>query len=218
VEHLLVDVMGLAKDNNVMKALEYFMGEGQVDIYKLTEMTDDQIHNLKFKGAKGALRSFPKGQTTCLITFKLMYWEGVRAKQPWSDELLTMMQNFFEEYEQTIILEQLGALDDPNRPDALPPPPDSKVNDPLAEFNKGIWRDPNSFPEIKAIEQWDNWQWVFIKTAQAQGVSAVLNPKYIPGSAASWKLFDAHQTYMYSVFLLKEKESFLKDIVINQNN
>jgi len=37
-------------------------------------------------------------------------------------------------------------------------------------------------------------------------------------SAASQKLFDAHQTYVYSVFLLKVKESFLKDIIINQNN
>jgi len=47
---------------------------------------------------------------------------------------------------------------------------------------------------------------VFITTAQAQGVSNVLNPKYNPGSAALKKLFDAHQTYLYSVILLKMKE------------
>jgi len=151
MEHLLVEVMGLKEDNDVMKVLENFMGEGQVDIYKLTEMTDDQIHNLKFKGAKGAYQSLPKGQTTCLITFKQMYWEGVKAKLLWLDELLTMKQLFFEEYEQTVILERLEALDDPNKPDVLPPLPDSKAHDPLAEFNKGIRRDPNSFPEIKAI-------------------------------------------------------------------
>jgi len=185
VELLLVEVMGLDEDNDVMKALENFMGEGQVDIYKVTEMTDDQIHNLKFKGAKGAYRSLPKGQTTHLITFKQMYWEGVRLKLPWLDELLTMTLISFEEYEQTVILECLEALDDPDKPDALPPPPDCKVNDLLAEFNKGIWRDPNSFPEIKAIELWDNWQRVFVATAQAQGVSDVLNPKYVPGSAGS---------------------------------
>jgi len=181
-------------------------------------MTDDQIHNLKFKGVKGAYRSLPKGQTTCLITFKQMYWEGVRAKLPWLDELLKMMLEFFKEYEQTVILECLEAQDDLDRPDALPLPPDSKANNLLAEFNKGIWWDPNSFPKIKAIEQWDNWQQVFVATAQAQGVSNVLNPKYVPGSAAAWKLFDAHQTYVYSVFLLKVKELFLKDIVINRNN
>jgi len=90
VEHLLVRVMGLEADNNVMKAFENFMGEGQVDIYKLTEMTDDQIHNLKFKGTKGAFRSLPKGQTTRLISFNTLYWKRVRANDPMSDELLTM--------------------------------------------------------------------------------------------------------------------------------
>jgi len=35
VEHLLVKVMGLNEVNNMMKAFEYFIGEGQVDIYKL---------------------------------------------------------------------------------------------------------------------------------------------------------------------------------------
>jgi len=53
MEHLLVRVMGLEKDNDVMKALEIFIGMGQVDIYKLTEMTDEQIQDLKFKGTKG---------------------------------------------------------------------------------------------------------------------------------------------------------------------
>jgi len=54
MEHLLVNVMGLNEDNNVMKALEHFMGVGQVDIFKLTEMTNNQIHNMKYKEDKGA--------------------------------------------------------------------------------------------------------------------------------------------------------------------
>jgi len=124
VEHLiLVKVMGVNEDNDVMKALECFMGEGQVDIYKLTEMTDDQINDMKFKGAKGAPRLLPKGQATRLISFKALYWERVRSNDPMSDELLTMMQTFFEDYEQGLILEWLNALDDPDKPDEIPPPP-----------------------------------------------------------------------------------------------
>jgi len=42
--------MGLTEDNDVMKALEYFMGEGQVDIYKLTEMTDANCCTGKVSG------------------------------------------------------------------------------------------------------------------------------------------------------------------------
>jgi len=49
-----------------------------------------------------------------------------------------MMQDFFKEYKQTVKLECLEALDDQDRPDALPLPPDSKANNQLAEFNKGI--------------------------------------------------------------------------------
>jgi len=86
-----VKVMGLDEGNDVMKALEYFMGEGQVDIYKLTEMTDDQIKEMKFKGTKGALWSLPKGQTTRLISFKALYWERFRNNDPMLDKLLTMM-------------------------------------------------------------------------------------------------------------------------------
>jgi len=43
MEHLLVDMMGLDEDNDVMKAPENFTGEGQVDIYKLTEMKDAPV-------------------------------------------------------------------------------------------------------------------------------------------------------------------------------
>jgi len=69
-----------------------------------------------------------------------------------------MSQIFFEEYKQNLTLERLNALDDLDKPDELPPPTDSKTSNLLSEFNKGIWRDPNSFLEIKGIEQWDNWQ------------------------------------------------------------
>jgi len=71
---------------------------------------------------------------------------------------LTMSQIYFEECEQNLTLERLNAPDDPDKPDELPPPPNSKASNPLSEFNKGIWRDPNSFLEIKGIEQWDNCQ------------------------------------------------------------
>jgi len=100
-----VKVMGLHEVNNVMKAFGHFMGEGQVNIYKVTEMTDDQIHEMKFKGTKGALWSLPKGQTR-LTSFKELYWERVRNNDPMSDELLTMRRDDFEDYKQNLILKQ----------------------------------------------------------------------------------------------------------------
>jgi len=31
-------------------------------------------------------------------------------------------------------------------------------SDPMQEFNKGVQRDPSSFPTMESIEQWENWQ------------------------------------------------------------
>jgi len=70
VEHLLENVIGLDSGNDVMKALEYFMGIGQIDIYRLTEMTPIQLQEMKYKGDKGALCLLPKGLTTCLVAFR----------------------------------------------------------------------------------------------------------------------------------------------------
>jgi len=71
---------------------------------------------------------------------------------------------------------------------------------------------------MKNIEQWDNWQRVFTVTAEAQGVSNVLDLRYIPATTAEAQLFDAHQMYLYAVLLQTVKDSSLKAIVINYTN
>jgi len=71
---------------------------------------------------------------------------------------------------------------------------------------------------MKSIKQWDNWQHIFTATAEAQGVSNILNLQYIPATAAESQLFDAHQTYLYTVLLQTVKDSSLKAIVINYTN
>jgi len=71
---------------------------------------------------------------------------------------------------------------------------------------------------VKNIEQWDNWHHVFTATAEAQGVSNVLDLWYIPATVAESQLFDAHQTYHYMVLLQTVKDSLLKAIIINYMN
>jgi len=71
---------------------------------------------------------------------------------------------------------------------------------------------------MKNIEQWDNWQHVFTATPEAQGVSNVLDLRYVPASTAKVQLFDAHQTYLYTVPLQTVKDSLLKAIIINHTN
>jgi len=49
-------------------------------------------------------------------------------------------------------------------------------------------------------------------------VSNVLDLQYIPTTAAESQLFDAHQTYLYAVFLQTVKDSSLKAMVISYTN
>jgi len=108
---------------------------------------------------------------------------------------------------------------DPNFQVASPPPTAGRApSNPMQDFNKGVQRDPSSFPTMKSIEQWDNWHRVFTATAEAQGVSNVLDLWYIPATVAESQLFDAHQTYHYMVLLQTVKNSLLKAIIINYMN
>jgi len=164
------------------------------------------------------MRSVPKGMVSRLINFQKMYWELDQAGHTMVDELLTFtMEDFdFESDEHDLCKRQVA---DPNFQAISPPSTAGRApSNLMQDFNKGVHRDPLSFPTMKNIEQWDNWQRVFTATAEAQGVSNVLDLQYIPATTAEAQLFDAHQTYLYAVLLQTVKDSLLKAIVINNTN
>jgi len=132
------------------------------------------------------------------------------------DELLTFMMEYFERYEHYLHKRQVV---DPNFQVISPPSTVGRApSDPMQDFNKGVRRDPLSFPTMKSIKQWDNWQCVFIVTAEAQRGSNFLNLQYIPAMAAEAQLFDVHQMYLYAVLLQTVKDLSLIAIVINYMN
>jgi len=145
-----------------------------------------------------------------LINFQKMYWELDQAAYTMVDELLTFTMEDFERYEHDLCKRQVA---DPNFQAISRAPSDL-----MQDFNKGVHRDPSSFPTMKNIKHWDNWQHVFTATAEAQGVSNVLDLWYIPATTAEAQLFDAHQTYLYAVLLQTVKDSSLEAIVINYMN
>jgi len=122
----------------------------------------------------------------------------------------------FERYEHDLCKRQVV---DPNFQVASPPSTVGRApSDPMQDFNKGARQDLSSFPTMKSIEQWDNWHHVFMATAEAQGVSNVIDLWYIPATVAESQLFDAHEMYLYAVLLQTVKDSLLKAIVINYMN
>jgi hypothetical protein len=72
--------------------------------------------------------------------------------------------------------------------------------DPVADFKRGIKRDPSQFPTLKDEKQWDNWDRTNRAQARAQGVEQILDSSYVPTTTEDTALFEVKQTYMYAVF------------------
>jgi hypothetical protein len=54
------------------------------------------------------------------------------------------------------------------------------LRDPVADFKKGIKRDPTLFMDFKMECQWVSWQWSTLAQARAQDVADLLDPAYAP--------------------------------------
>jgi hypothetical protein len=75
------------------------------------------------------------------------------------------------------------------------------ARDAVADFKKGIKRDPSQFPILKDEKQWDGWNRSHNAQARAQGVEDVMNSTYKPSTTTEDKaLFAVKQTYMFAVF------------------
>jgi hypothetical protein len=73
--------------------------------------------------------------------------------------------------------------------------------DAVADFKRGIKRDPSQFPILKDDKQWDGWNRSHIAQARAQGVVDVMNSEYKPTTTEDKEaLFEVKQTYMFAVF------------------
>ena len=70
------------------------------------------------------------------------------------------------------------------------PPATSRPRDPVADFKKGIKRDPSLFPIFKMEKQWISWQRSVLAQARAQDVADVLDPTYAASSLEDKLLFE----------------------------
>ena len=93
----------------------------------------------------------------------------------------------------------------PLPPDAAPsahvtkPPP--VINNPLRDWKKGIKRDMSIFKEMKKTKEWEQWDTQFCADVTTQGLSNILDPKYIPATYDDKMLFREQQHYTYAVFV-----------------
>jgi hypothetical protein len=74
------------------------------------------------------------------------------------------------------------------------------ARDAVADFKRGIKRDPSQFPTLKDEKQWDNWDRTNRAQARAQGVEQILDSSYVPTTTEDKALFEVKQMYMFAVF------------------
>jgi hypothetical protein len=78
--------------------------------------------------------------------------------------------------------------------------PSTRSRDAVADFKRGIKRDPSQFPILKDDKQWDGWNRSHNAQARAQVVEDVMNSTYKPTTTEDKVLFAVKQTYMFAVF------------------
>ena len=91
--------------------------------------------------------------------------------------------------------------------------PSPVTNDPLRDWKKGTKRDMNIFKELKRTKEWKQWDTQFRADVATQGLSNVLDPRYIPATYEDKMLFREQQCYMYAVFVRVLKMDKGKDII-----
>jgi hypothetical protein len=89
----------------------------------------------------------------------------------------------------------------------------AKSRDLVADFKKGIKRDPSLFPSLKHIDNWPTFKRETMAQAFAQDVVNVFNPKYKPRGSEEKDLFTLQLYYIYAIFCSKLKTDFRRKLV-----
>ena len=89
----------------------------------------------------------------------------------------------------------------------------AKSRDLVADFKKGIKRDPSLFPTLKHIDNWPTFKRETLAQAFAQDVIDVFKPKYKPRGSEEKELFALQLHYVYALFCSHLKTDFGRKLV-----
>ena len=182
-----------------------------------------QVFSLDDHGQGSYLRTNQTKQICGLITYmKHVFSEymagGVRPKpfhifssEEWSQQTSTMMTLFLVQNLPTPIGPQpvISGPISSSRPAAYSP---AALE--LMSFEKGIKREITAYPSLKDERYFDGFKRSLFIVAKTHECSEVLDPNYTPGSEPEEEqLFEAKQTFMFSVFNTNLQTDMGKTIV-----
>ena len=182
-----------------------------------------QVFSLDDHGQGSYLRTNQTKQICGLITYMKHVFseymsEGVRpdpfhifSSEEWSQQTSTMMRTFLVQHLPTPIGPRpvtSGPISS-SRPAAYSP---AALE--LMSFKKGIKREITAYPSLKDERYFDGFKRSLFIVAKTHECSEVLDPNYTPGSQPEEEeLFEAKQTFMFSVFNTNLQTDMGKTIV-----
>ena len=231
-EHSITNLLGHAPTTEAGIALRQWVNhQGIEDFLDLLSWDEDevkthpveQIFSLDDRGQGSHLKTNHVNQICGLITYvKHVYKEymdedvrpnpfHVLSPEEWSQQTSTMFRTFL-----------VQNLPNPIGPEPVTsgPLPSSKpaAYSPAAlelmSFKKGIKREITAYPSLKDERYFDGFKRSLFIVAKTHKCSEVLDPNYTPGSEPEEEeLFEAKQTFMFSVFNTNLQTDMGKTIV-----
>ena len=231
-EHSITNLLGHAPTTEPGIALRQWVHhqgvENHLDLLSWEEEEvkanpTQQVFSLDEHGQGSYLRTNQTKQICGLITYMKHVFseymsEGVRpdlfhifSSEEWVKQTSTMMRTFLVQHLPTPIGPEptISGPVSSSRPEAYSP---AALE--LMSFKKGIKREITAYPSLKDERYFDGFKRSLFIVAKTHECSEVLDPNYTPGSEPEEEeLFEAKQTFMFSVFNTNLQTEMGKTIV-----
>jgi hypothetical protein len=174
--YIIITVMNQPEDGPIAKSL----AAAQIDnVEDLGTLLEADIENLSFIALVGADPTpMGPGQRGILRAFIAFIRHRANEDNPIGDNWNEIMREEFSMYRVGPSLnETIFDSPSPSNP-GTPTASSMHARDAVADFKRGIKRDPSQFPILKDDKQWDGWNRSHIAQARAQGIVGVMNSEY----------------------------------------
>ena len=232
-EHSLTNLLGHDSTSDPGIALRQWVHfQGVENILDLLSWEEDelkaipaqQVFTLDDHGQGSYLRTNQTKQICGLITYMkhvfMEYNSGIAVRtdpfhpfvpEEWNQHTSTMLRTFLIQHHLNPIGPQpvISGPISSSRPTGYSP---AAIE--LMSFKKGIKREIAAYPSLKDERYFDGFNRSLFIVAKTHGCSEVLDPNYTPGSEPEEEeLFEAKQTFMFSVFNTNLQTDMGKTIV-----
>jgi hypothetical protein len=185
--HVCDTLLGLTPGNVLLSALEHQGWESTMD---LVAITDANINTMVYEDAAGVALIVSPGcrSKLCIVCSMLAHWTHEK-KGP--IDVTSITPDDFSTWRLYGYNPRAEIRPDPTAPAILPGARAAAGGTPTEQFQRGIKKDKDHYPEFKDKKYWDTFRRQVETVAYTHGLQDVLNPNFIPavGDAEAHALF-----------------------------